>query len=397
MNFRLVDSDWEKAFRAAARADGSSLRIVSPFIKKKAAERLLEWSGARDIQVITRFNLHDFAEGVSDITALRLLLERGARIRGIRNLHAKLYLFGQSNVIVTSANLTDAAIRRNHEIGTVGGDPAMMDEARRYFERLWKRGGGDLAPCRLDGWESRVAHHRAFAAHLAMPERPGEVSTLRDEGHDAGLRDEAAGPPAWAADAEQGFVKFFGDNLHLAEHTKPVLEEVSESGSHWACTYPKIRRPRQVKDGALMFMARRARNPADILVYGHAVGMRHVGERDDATPADLLRRPWKENWPRYVRVHHAEFIAGTLGNGVSLHGMMDELGAAAFATTERNAFSGEGNTNPRRAYIRQPHVELSQHGIEWLSTEMERSFARHGTIPAAELARLDWPEPSPSF
>ena len=38
--------------------------------------------------MITRFNLADFAEGVSDIEALRLLLDAGANIRGIRNLHA---------------------------------------------------------------------------------------------------------------------------------------------------------------------------------------------------------------------------------------------------------------------------------------------------------------------
>ena len=44
--------------------------------------------GPGNVQVITRFNLADFAEGVSDIEALRLLLDAGADIRGIRSLHA---------------------------------------------------------------------------------------------------------------------------------------------------------------------------------------------------------------------------------------------------------------------------------------------------------------------
>jgi phosphatidylserine/phosphatidylglycerophosphate/cardiolipin synthase-like enzyme len=67
------------------------------------------------LQAITWFNLADFAKGVSDIDALRMLLDAGASVRGIRNLHAKVYLFGVSRAIITSANLTAAALDRNHE------------------------------------------------------------------------------------------------------------------------------------------------------------------------------------------------------------------------------------------------------------------------------------------
>jgi hypothetical protein len=38
----------------------------------------------------------------------------------------------------------------------------------------------------------------------------------------------------------------------------------------------------------------------------------------------------------YIRVHHAEFVAGTIGNGVSLNELMDELGQS-FMATQRNA------------------------------------------------------------
>ena len=62
------------------------------------------------IQVITRYNLSDFADGVSYIEALHLLLDAGAAVRGIRGLHAKLYMFGSTRAIVTSANLTEAGL-----------------------------------------------------------------------------------------------------------------------------------------------------------------------------------------------------------------------------------------------------------------------------------------------
>ena len=91
--FRLVDSGWAAELIDGVREGPDELRIVCPFIKERALDRLLEL-GPKNIRVITRFNLADFADGVSDIAALRKLLRAGAAVRGIRNLHAKLYLFG---------------------------------------------------------------------------------------------------------------------------------------------------------------------------------------------------------------------------------------------------------------------------------------------------------------
>ena len=60
---RLVDKEWGREINDALRVDASELRIICPFI-----------------------NLADFAEGVSDITALRELLDVGADIRGGKEL-----------------------------------------------------------------------------------------------------------------------------------------------------------------------------------------------------------------------------------------------------------------------------------------------------------------------
>jgi hypothetical protein len=72
---------------------------------------------------------------------------------------------------------------------------------------------------------------------------------------------------------------------------------------------------------------------------------RHVPGRDDATPEDIARRGWKATWSRYIRVHHAEFVAGTMANGVSLNELMGALGTNSFSPTQRNASRGEGNTD----------------------------------------------------
>ena len=357
MDFRLVTEGWGKLLEDALQADRSNTRIVCPFIKKRPLIRLFgEKLGA--IRVITRFNLRDFSEGVSDLAAMEALLEMGARVRGIRNLHTKLYLFGKSRAIVTSANLTQAALTKNHELGFVTGDIAMVGHCGDYFDDLWAGAGEDLTKSLLEAWQSKVT------THLAEGSGRDTATALGDEGAVFDFSTPPLVPPGWVGEAEQGFVKFFGKaSDNRADRGMAVLEEIERSGCHWACTYPRGRRPRGVVDGASMFMGRLVKSPNDILVFGRAVGMHYVEGRDDATPADLKRREWKDRWPHYVRVHNAEFVGGVLANGVSLGKMMDALKADAFTSTQRNASRGEGNINPRRAYMRQPAVELTPQGI----------------------------------
>jgi hypothetical protein len=67
------------------------------------------------------------------------------------------------------------------------------------------------------------------------------------------------------------------------------------------------------------------------------------------------------------------------------------VGPNAFASTQRNAVLGKGNTDPRRAYRQQAAVELSGEGFAWLSGRLDAVFRAHGTVSADDLAKLDWP------
>lgn len=391
MSFRLVDSGWNEVLGGAFHDTSSEVRIVCPFIKMNTIERLLRQGQSSVLQIITRFNLGDFADGVSDLAALRFLLEKGAQIRGVRNLHAKLYIFDKRRVVVTSANLTDAGLTRNQEFGFVAEDAEIVARCRDYFDDLWKSGGNNLVEIRLEEWE------RVVMDHLAGGARPTTAANLLDYGSDAGIQQEPIAFPAWVGDAGQGFVKFFGEGHNRAEHTMQVLDEVRRSGCHKFCAYPRGRRPRQVRDGALMFMGRLVQNPNDILIFGRAVGMAHQPERDDATDADIQLRAWLERWPHLIRLHHAEFVAGSLANGVSLAELMDALGSNAFASTQENAARGEGNTNPRHAIRQQPAVRLSPQGQDWLNRRLENSFDQNGQLAPARLkgsaikgVRLPW-------
>ena len=178
MTIRFVEKGWNREFTEALSADASELRIICPFIKAGVIDSLLSWQPGI-VQVITRFNLADFAEGVSDIAALQKLLDVDARVRGVRNLHAKLYLFGASRAIITSANLTESALNRNHEFGMVADDAAVIERCRAYFDTVWQGTGSDLQRGQVDAWDETVTAHRVRGGRpndsTGLNQGPGEI------------------------------------------------------------------------------------------------------------------------------------------------------------------------------------------------------------------------------
>ena len=151
---------WPPEFIDALDAERSLLQIVCPIIKTNALDRLLS-RRPNHVQVITRFNLADFAHGVSDLAAMRQVLDMGGQVRGIRHLHAKLYLFGSSWAIVTSPNLTGAGMNVKHEFGIVTDGSDAIARYRAYFDGLWELAGSDLQSPQLDRWDSTITDYLA--------------------------------------------------------------------------------------------------------------------------------------------------------------------------------------------------------------------------------------------
>jgi HKD family nuclease len=378
MSFRLVDRRWQHEFDRALKYAAPTLCFVSPFIKESVVERILQRQKATKIRIITRFCLSDFADGVSDIDALRQLLRVGASIRGIRNLHSKLYIFGDREVMLTSANLTQAALVRNHELGLVSLDGTFVKSCREYFETYWSKGKTELTEIDLDKWQAEVEKDWVSRPNAA------NRSSLPDYGTDAKLDVTLIPIPIVISEASQSFVKFSGTSKDRAALSYPIRSDLKDSGSHEVCAYPHNKRPRQVRDGAVMFLGRLVRDQ-DIRIYGRAIGMKHVPGRDDATDADIKLRGWRHTWSRYIRVHDGKFIDGNLGDGVSLNELMESLGSDAFESTQRNQRSGIGSVDPRKAYMQRASVELSSMGSAWVNERLEYAFLKHGTLAPAVL------------
>lgn len=392
---RLVSSRWGEEIHAGLNENAGPFRLVCPFVKAPVLAAFLDRHQPEEVLLVTRFHLADFCEGVSDVGALRRVLRAGGRVRGVKGLHAKVYLFGTTRAAVTSANLTSRGMAGNHEFGCVSEDSAFVTACSTYFDQLWDSAGTDLVAAQLDDWEAQVETFlNPGGRPRGQPELPDHGTQVRT---DLATPDgEMTDPPeGWPAESGQAFVKFFGEGSNRVPWSFPVLEEVGRSGCHWACTYPATKRPRAVHEGDTLFVGRLVENPPDTLIFGRAIGRAHVPGRDEATEAEIEDRWWKRKWPHYIRVHHAEFVAGELRNGVSLNALMDALGSDAFRTTQDNARSSNGgNVNPRKAYMQQPAVRLSQEAASCLTRRLQEAFTLHGRLPTDDLDRLDWPAQS---
>lgn len=386
-----MDRNWAAAIESGLRRDAAGFRVVCPFITEKVFKKLLDSHRPGVLQVVTRFKLADFAAGVSDIAASRAALDAGGRVRGLRGLHSKVFVFGASRAAVTSANLTMGGLRGNFEFGCVSEQPEFVAACRSYFDELWEMAGPDVTTAQLDEWEATIA------SYLDAGGPPGVALTFPDCGavpsQAPALGLPAPGAAGWPAESGQAFVKFFGEGHNRLDRSFSIFEEIKRAGCHWACTYPATKRPRAVREGDTLFPARLVRSPNDTMIFGRAIGRAHRPDKDEATAAEIAARPFKKQWSNYIRVHHAEFVAGPLANGISLGELMDDLKSDAFASTQRNASLGYGNTNPRAAFSQQPAVQLTPESAAWVTSRLEAAFAAHGMIPSDDLLTLDWPSP----
>lgn len=386
MTTRIVDDKWKEELNDALAADSSHVRIISPFIKATAIRELLACKPGK-LQVITRFNLADFADRVSDVDALRQLIKVGAQVRGIKNLHAKLFVFGSTRAIITSANLTEAGLNRNLEFGVISEDAAAVDVCLDYFAKLWDK-ARNVGLQEIDGWDDTITRYRLRGGRF------NDTAELRDYGADIGFEVPSGSDAAESVDTtKQAFIVFLGRSEYRerAPLDKQIFDEIESRNCHWGIR--QRQHPISVQDGAVVFIGRFTRRPNDIRVFGRAIGMGSAYSEHDATDEDLPNNDWRREYPYYIRVHGAEFIAGRLENGVSLNELMRSKGANSFALSKRHAAEGKENPNPRDAYRRKPKVELAAEGHAWLEVRLQDAFETYGKISQRELDTLGWPDP----
>ncbi|MDQ6775619.1 MAG: phospholipase D family protein [Actinomycetota bacterium] len=325
------------------------------------------------------------------MSALRVLIDAGADVRGLRGLHAKVFVFGDQRAIVTSANLTEAALARNAEFGCVSDDPAFVSACGAYVTQL-HQAAAPVGIDQLGAWEATVKgclRHRAGRDPIEALADHGAPAPPSPSAATGQLSAAATSGDGWLVESERAFIKFAGRGNLRAVLNVSVIDEIRRSGAHRFCTYPTGGgHPRRVRDGDTMFLSRMTSSPNDMRIIGRAIAVAHDDALDVASAQDIEHRSWLAEYGYLVRVHDGEFIDGALGDGVSLGELMDALGPDAFLSIRQRKHDGETDINVRLALMRKADVLLSAEGFAWLNRRFEDAISNCGSIPRSKIDEL---------
>ena len=137
-----IKSPWGATFDQFAGSIQESAIIAAPYITRQPVERLASKLRSRRasvrVDVLTNLHADSLIDGSLDIGALAWLCEQipDTTVRHLRYLHAKAYVADEHTAIVTSSNLTNGGLFRNHELGVSITDPGgvkdIAEDLREY-------------------------------------------------------------------------------------------------------------------------------------------------------------------------------------------------------------------------------------------------------------------------
>lgn len=364
----LYFENWSDEFFNEAKKT-KFLRLVSPFVQYPTIKKIMEISALEHIQLITRLNERDFASGVSSLRAIKFAVEKGATVYGIKKLHSKVYIFDRRTATITSSNLTESGLAENIECGVCLNDTAVINELNDYFDDL-VRGLSAVTIEKCDEIQKSIDSKK-----IILP----NFGSLVDHGAKANKRNKG---PAY-------YVKFFGKGDEKEPYSYSVRDYINDSGSHYALSFPKNKRPRQVKTGDIIFIACMVHSPSDYAIFGRAEAIQHDDKRDNATPEEIKRRSWKEQWPAYLRTTNGVFIDGRMEDCPMLwKDVLNKFGSRIFEETRKHVEAGEKDIEPKHSVMRKAYIRLSEEAACWLDKEFQAALTKKGAIDREYLDSL---------
>lgn len=115
-----------------------SIIIISPFLSNKTADLLCEIVENKGVECIfiTRCYIRDFLQNANSIEAIEKMVKSGIKVYALEGLHAKLYLFDDSTVVMGSANFTMGGLESNVELSLITDEESVVAACGEFAEGL---------------------------------------------------------------------------------------------------------------------------------------------------------------------------------------------------------------------------------------------------------------------
>jgi len=140
----FLTTPWTQAYSSFLTLAEHDALFVSPYITQMPLQRAQSiWSargiaGSVKVTIVTNLSPDNLLQGSLDPSALLTFVQSvpNAVIVYLPSVHAKVYVADDRAAIVTSANLTDGGLLRNHEYGVMMTDAVLVKRVRMDLERF---------------------------------------------------------------------------------------------------------------------------------------------------------------------------------------------------------------------------------------------------------------------
>ncbi len=113
------------------------IKLCAPFIKTNIIDDIFSYKRKNvNITAITNIRLMSFYRKVLDIDALSKIIVSNGIAFNYPLLHAKIYIFDNEKLIITSANLTESGLKRNKEYGIFTDEIDLVRTANNDFNNM---------------------------------------------------------------------------------------------------------------------------------------------------------------------------------------------------------------------------------------------------------------------
>lgn len=129
-----IINPWDdKLFNYISKTE-KNIKICCPFVKFNILKDIYEHKSSNvSFELITRFQIANFYNKVSDVDAIEYALDNNGIIKAFQALHAKIFIFDQQYVIITSSNLTLQGLTKNYEYGIFTDEPSIVNKVCSDF------------------------------------------------------------------------------------------------------------------------------------------------------------------------------------------------------------------------------------------------------------------------
>lgn len=375
--------------------------IVSPFLSVKTAEMLCKACEKSNIKctLITRIYIKDLIDGVNNLKALRLLLDAGVEIYSLKGLHAKLYMFDESSVILGSANFTLAGLGKNFELSVLTDEVSVIEKTQLVVNDLiahCKENEGIVTKELIEQIEveyieadksfqkdSTKISYKMFGAKMKVVdakvkdphwiEKEFEIVDV-DSVHDLFTEKKTKKTEfkhnVWA--------KFEGNgNNRLPGKEIPSLAKVTLDGNEkYIVNFGT--RPSGIATGDRLYIfsyTLDANGMPVLRIVGRGLAEARL-HKNKVEPEWIKKYPWMARYPYYCEITNVELLNLPRMDCISLDQVHDALGNRTYMTT----LDKEEIANLSLVRCRRSHLRLTIDAMEYIDNQMDNLAKNHGFV-----------------